>query len=234
MTKALSSLAVLALLVASCKQKPGGTCSAGTHVCEDGHTMLFCLEGKLAEMPCNGPDACTLNTKPNECDHTIANKGDACEEAEEPACTADKKQEVRCRQNHWAVAASCKGPLGCFFTGAKLHCDDDLADLGDPCEENGQLSCSVDKKALYKCDGTKYELASTCKGPKGCIIEGTSAHCDAHIAEVGDACRVERNLACTADQKTLLSCHDGRFKKEKGCGKPCSFAEGDTTKFDCP
>ena len=107
------------------------------------------------------------------------------------------------------------------------------------CAENlvfrNDLACSLDKKSLYKCDGTKYGVESTCKGPKGCAIEGTNVKCDHHVAELNDPCHVDGNFACAPDKKMLLVCKNNKFHKEKGCRGSCSFTErGDTTEFDCP
>jgi hypothetical protein len=231
----LAAFVALASLGGGCKPKPGGRCSTGQTACQDGRTELFCLDGKFTEMTCAGPDGCVASGKQVDCDNTIANKGDGCSETEDLACTADKKGELRCRGNHFAVASTCRGPTGCFFTGNKLHCDTDVADSNDPCEEKDDLACALDKKALYKCDGQKYDLDSTCRGPKGCSIEGNNVSCDHHVAELGDACRFESSYACTGDRKALLACHSGKFKQEKKCSRPCAFTDrGDQTEFDCP
>jgi hypothetical protein len=232
---AVGLFTVLLFAAAGCKPKPGGRCSIGAKACLDGHTSLICVDSKYTEAPCAGPDGCLQTGRQVDCDDTIASKGDSCDEPEDLACSADKKSELRCRSNHFVVASSCRGPTGCFFTGNKLHCDTDLADLSDPCEDKDDLACSLDKKALYKCDGAKYDTESTCRGPKGCVIEGTSVKCDHHVAEVGDACHTESAYACTSDRKTLLICRQNKFKKDKGCNKPCSFTDkGDSTEFDCP
>ena len=222
-------------LTTSCKAKPGGRCSGSQTACEDPHTGLFCLDGKYTEMTCNGPDGCVTSGKQVDCDNTIAAKGDGCSEPEDLACTADKKGELRCRGGHFVVASTCRGPTGCFFTGNKLHCDTDVADSNDPCEEKDDLACSVDKKALFKCDGQKYDMESSCRGPKGCSIDGNNVSCDHHVAELGDPCRFESSYACTGDRKALLACHALKFKQEKKCSKLCSFTDkGEQTEFDCP
>ncbi len=231
---ALAALA-LAALGTGCKPKVDGHCTAGQMACEDGHSALFCENGKYAEMTCSGPDGCAQSGKQVDCDNSIANKGDGCSEPEDLACTADKKGELRCRSDHFTLASTCRGPSGCFFTGNKLHCDTDVADSNDPCEEKDDLACSLDKKALYKCDGTQYQLDSTCRGPKGCVIAGNNVNCDHHVAEPSDLCRFEGSYACTSDRKALLACRTGKFKLEKKCGKPCSFTDrSDQTEFDCP
>src|SRR5437899_534740 len=184
---------LVALAGVGCKPKPGGRCGPSQVACFDPRTALFCLDGKFTEMTCGGPAGCTQSGKQIECDNTLANKGDGCAEQEDLACTADKKSELRCRGNKFVVASTCRGPTGCFFTGNKLHCDTDLADLSDPCEDKDDLACALDKKALYKCDGTKYAVESTCRGPKGCAIEGTSVKCDHHLAELNDVCHIDGN-----------------------------------------
>ena len=226
---------LLALTGVGCKAKPGGVCRPSQVACFNSSTALFCLDGKFSEMSCGGPAGCVQSGKQIECDNTLALKGDGCAEQEDLACTSDKKSELRCRGNKFVVASTCRGPTGCFFTGNKLHCDTDVADLADPCEDKDDLACAIDKKALYKCDGTKYATESTCRGPKGCAIEGTSVKCDHHLAELSDPCHIDGNFACTTDKKALLVCKAGKFHKEKGCKTSCSFTEhGDTTEFDCP
>jgi hypothetical protein len=225
----------LAIGGTGCKPKPGGRCGPSQVACFDKGTALFCLDGKFTEMSCGGPAGCVQSGKQVDCDNTLANKGEGCAEQEDLACTADKKNELRCRGNKFVVASTCRGPTGCYFTGNKLHCDTDVADLTDPCEDKDDLACSLDKKSLYKCDGATYKVESACKGPKGCQIEGTSVKCDHHLADLNDVCHVDGNFACAMDKKTLLVCKGNKFHKEKGCKNGCSFAEkGDTTEFDCP
>ncbi len=229
------ALLVLAAFASGCKAKLGGSCRAGQQACLDSANALFCLEGKFAEMTCGGPAGCAVSGKQVECDNTLAAKGDGCAEQEDLACSTDKKSELRCRGNKFTVASSCRGPTGCFFTGNKLHCDTDVADISDPCEEKDDLACALDKKALYKCDGATYKVESSCKGPKGCLIDGTNVKCDHHMADLNDACHVDGNFSCAMDKKTLLVCKGNKFHKEKACKGTCTFTEhGDTTEFDCP
>ena len=226
---------LFAAALGGCKPKLGGTCRASQVACLDGDTALFCIDGKFAEMSCGGPGGCAQTGKQVECDNTLATKGDGCAEQEDLACGMDKKSELRCRGNKFIVASTCRGPTGCFFTGNKLHCDTDVADLSDSCEDKDDLACALDKKALYKCDGTTYQVESSCKGPKGCQIDGTNVKCDHHLADLNDACHIDGNFACAMDKKSLLVCKGSKFHKEKACKTVCSFTErGDTTEFDCP
>jgi hypothetical protein len=217
--------------------KVGGTCTAADRLaCKDDHAALFCLGGTFTEMRCDGPRGCAPSGHGIQCDNTVARVGDGCAEEEDLACTLDGKAELRCRANKFVVASTCRGPTGCFFVhNTKLHCDTDLADLPDPCEDNGDLACALDGRALYKCNGTQYSVESSCKGPNGCRIAGTSVRCDHHVADLDDACHRDGNFACSADAQAILVCRSGKFVTQKACKKECSFVvRGDTTEFDCP
>src|SRR5262249_11295428 len=190
--------------------------------------------GKYVAAACGGEEGCTFSDQA-ECDNRIANVGDACVGENDLSCTPDARAELRCKRGHFVVASTCRGPTGCYFTTNKLHCDTDLADLPDPCEDADDLACALNGKALYKCDGSKYSVESTCRGPGGCSVNGTVVKCDHHIAELGDPCHVDGNFACTPKTDSLLVCKGHKFETEKRCKGPCSFeVKGDTTEFDCP
>ena len=48
-----------------------------------------------------------------DCDDSIANDGDACDTANEQACTADKKSMLVCKGNKFGSPTPCPGPAGC-------------------------------------------------------------------------------------------------------------------------
>ena len=168
----ITALALALALASGCKAKPGGRCSANQTACEDPHTGLFCLDGKFTEMTCGGPDGCVAAGKQVDCDNTIANKGDGCSESEDLACTADKKGELRCRGNHFIVASTCRGPTGCFFTGNKLHCDTDVADSNDPCEEKDDLACSVRQEGPLQVRRPEVRHREHLPRPQGVLDRG--------------------------------------------------------------
>jgi hypothetical protein len=210
-------------------------CTPSLLACQDARTALLCRNGAFVEMPCGGPDGCISVATGAECDDRIAREGDVCAEPEDLACTPDGRAELRCRNHAFVVASMCRGPTGCRFHGSKLHCDTDLAEATDPCEDPGDLSCSVDRKALYRCDGAKYEPVGTCRGPNGCRIDGSAVRCDHHVADPDDPCTTNGSYACTNDRASLLVCIGSRFIVEKACKAACTFAaKGETTEFNCP
>ncbi len=230
---------VLAVCAMGCKKKVGDTCKADQMACMDRQTALICVGGTFAPMQCRGAAGCTGASDAVLCDNKFGQAGDGCnKETSDLACASDKRGELRCKDNKLTLASSCRGPKGCYWESTTLHCDTDIADLGDPCEDENDLACSVDAKSLLKCKKEKYSVENTCKGPKGCKVDNTktppAVHCDDDIADVGDPCATEGDLACAADKKQLLSCHAGKFKLDSQCKKGCSYTEkDDKTTFDC-
>lgn len=226
----------LSVVGTGCKKKAAGdSCSPTQTTCQDKENALICVGGKLTVMQCRGSAGCSGSGETVSCDNKFASAGDGCsKETSDLACTMDKKGELRCRDNRLVLASSCRGPKGCWWEGSTLHCDTDTADLTDPCEDDDGLSCSTDAKALLKCTKGKYAVANTCKGPKGCRVDGTKVHCDDDLADVGDPCEAEQDYSCSMDKKQLLSCHGGQFKVERACKKECTSTDKDgKTTFDC-
>ena len=230
-------LTSLALLSTACfEKKVGGKCGTGQTACADKSSALFCLDGKFAAMTCRGPLGCTGGGGDVTCDNNLALENDGCDKEKDLSCSVDKKAELRCRSNKFAIASTCRGPKGCAFEGNTLHCDTDVALLNDVCEDEDDAACAADKKALLKCKGGNYALDNTCKGPKGCSVVGTEVHCDDDLADLGDTCVKEGDFACSMDQKSLLVCKAKKFafERKKCAGKGCSFVQhGDTTDFEC-
>jgi hypothetical protein len=242
MRRALVPLALLlvagsAFVIVGCKKKPGDTCKPEEMACLDPKAALICVNGAFAEMKCRGAAGCAASADAVSCDNKFAEVGDGCnKETSELACAGDKKGELRCKDNKLALASSCRGPKGCWWEGATLHCDTDVADLADPCEDDEDLACSTDGKALLKCKKDKYAVELSCKGPNGCKVDGTKVRCDDDVADVGDPCSGEGNYACTPDRKQLLACHAGKFKADQTCKKGCTYSredKSDKTTFDC-
>src|SRR5262249_32287789 len=163
-----------------------------------------CVGGKFTPMQCRGSAGCSGIGDAFSCDNKFGQVGDGCSaETSDLACTLDKKGELRCKDNKLALASTCRGEKGCYWDKMTLHCDTDIADPADLCEDEDDLACAVDGKALLKCKGQKYVTANTCKGPKGCKVDGTKVHCDDDIADPGDNCATEGDLACATDKKHL-------------------------------
>jgi hypothetical protein len=160
----------------------------GDYACSvDKKTALSCKDNKfVVEETCKGPRACTLKTDGLYCDNDIADPGDPCHTAGDYACTSDKKLALKCGDAHTMDPLnSCKGAKGCRVLEVpeqrrvEFICDDAVADVNDPCDEDGESACSIDRKALLKCAHNKFQLQGTCAG--GCSFDanGDKFTCDA-------------------------------------------------------
>jgi hypothetical protein len=236
-------LAVCALAVASsaCKGKPkaGDPCTATQGVCDDPKSMLACIKGVFTAMPCHGADGCTLKGNVSDCDNSISAAGDACDEAGDYACSTDMKTALTCKENKFVVEQTCKGTGACTLKKDGLYCDNDIADLGDPCHSVGDYACTSDAKLALRC-GDNHTMAplNTCKGAKGCRVKEipdlkkVDFVCDDAIADANDPCDENGEEACTMDRKGLLKCAGNKFLPETACAGGCSF-DGTGDKFQC-
>jgi hypothetical protein len=140
------------------------------------------------------------------------------------------------------ISVPCRGPKGCNGTGPSAACDDDLGTEGEACIMPGQgwtrgtnVACSMEQKAWLECASGKWKLVSSCKGPMGCAVKGSTLHCDDDYADIGDRCRTvadEVNVACTLDKTSLLVCRYDTFVLASPCKGPkgCS---SDSDKLHC-
>lgn len=186
---------VSVMAVLSCeakKPKVGAVCAIeqeGTFVCADAKTGLVCQASRRREIPCRGPKGCA-GEKNASCDTSLAREGDACVEAGDTVggtlrvCSENKSALLACRDGHRTLDLRCRGPKGCDPTkphpenGPDDACDRSLGEVGDACNTRGWDgeslgACSVDKKALLKCDkdeNGKLVVSRVCDGPKGCAV----------------------------------------------------------------
>jgi hypothetical protein len=220
--------------LAGCKKKVGDTCSPNQMACIDKTQALLCVNGKFALLGCRGGDGCKATGGEVACDNRVASEGDGCRD-DDLACTGDKARELSCKDHKFVVTSTCRGPNVCAFKGTTLYCDSDLAESGDPCEYDGNLSCSVDKKSELRCKGGEFIVENSCKGPKGCSITEATLHCDDNLADLNDPCKKEGDLACSMDKKSLYVCTGSRFRQKDLCPKRgCTYAErGNEVNFDC-
>jgi hypothetical protein len=231
---AVLSLVVGAMtLVGACKGKAagGGSCTGDEASCTDPQTLMACVNGTYLKASCGGPQGCTTNGTVIKCDNDFAAIGDGCVEPNDVSCTTDKKGEIGCVQNHFALKAACKGPKGCSVSGTTVSCDNDYSDVGDLCDKEGDYSCSSDRKSDV-----------TCKGPKACEVvpngAGADIKCDHDVAAVNDPCHSDGELACSPDKGMMLRCAGLKFTNYNACRGPkaCTFKEHTTRKtmeFDC-
>ena len=100
-------------------------------------------------------------------------------------------------------------------------------EVGAPCAIlDGDLSyaCTRDGSTRLQCRAGTFQVASTCKGPKGCTAASGKAVCDDDIGDVGDLCvqaPTDANYACSTDFSQEIKCDDGgRFQAWKSCRGP--------------
>ena len=85
---------------------------------------------------------------------------------------------LRCTRGHFVLASTCKGPGACkTFQNVKddttsVSCDENIADVGDPCDPAEQ-ACNSDGKTLLGCDTGKFRIAKSCAG--GCVAAGSGS-----------------------------------------------------------
>jgi hypothetical protein len=186
LTATVSGLLLLVLVQCNAlKQKPGDKCvSNGKFQCTDPSTALLCQTGTLVSMPCRGPHGCSGMGPGSNCDDDLGQVGEPCMSGatgENYSCQTDLKAQLVCTSGKWAINSTCKGPGGCKVIGEMVNCDDNFADVGDPCHSNASdanYSCTPDKKEMVVCTANKFVKAKVCHGAKGCHIEGNEVYCD--------------------------------------------------------
>jgi hypothetical protein len=226
-------ISILALIVLfgseACKPKPGASCStSGKFTCESATSALLCQAGVIVALPCRGPKGCQGTGASSECDDDLAEEGDSCAMGlnENYSCSTDHKKELVCKEGRFAVRRTCRGQNECSIQGNLIHCDDSIGDPGDACvEEPGEANyaCSVDKKLEIVCRAGKFETSNSCRGPKGCWIDGEMVRCDSSFAREGEICRPVDNNACSEDARNELHCSaQSRWVQKRECkGEGC-------------
>lgn len=167
------------------KQKAGDSCTHNNQlVCSDPSNALLCVNGTLQTNPCRGPHGCQGFGSASNCDDDLGQAGEGCimgSGGENYSCSTDLNSELICQNNKWVVESTCHGPGHCKVTGLTVNCDDDFADVGDPCKSSASdanYSCTMDKKTRIVCTANKFVTYDYCHGPKGCHIEGNIVYCD--------------------------------------------------------
>ena len=140
-------------------------------------------------------------------------------------CT--KEGALFCGEDGKLVATSCQGPNGCVQHGKAASCDQSLAVVGEPCEDQDNVACSVDKRSELDCKAKQWTLGATCKGAKGCELKGDELFCDHTLADKDDPCHRDGQIACTNDKSFILRCEGNVFKSIDSCRGPksCTFEE---------
>jgi hypothetical protein len=75
----------------------------------------------------------------------------------------------------------CRGPKGCFKSGAlAMTCDVSVAREREPCmnENEGKFACSEDLRAGLVCQQHRFERSRECTGARGCFVTNGQIACD--------------------------------------------------------
>ncbi len=156
--------------------------------------------------------------------------------AGESYCTKDGA--LFCGDDNKLQATACHGPKGCVQHGKSADCDVSLAVASESCEDNENLACAIDRKAVLECKDHVWTVDATCKGAKGCEAKGNELFCDHTYAEKDDPCRHEGQYACSSDKAFILKCDGTAMRPINSCRGPkgCTFeehAERKMTEFSC-
>ncbi len=146
----------------------------------------------------------------------------------------DKKTALSCQGGKF-VSVSCAGPLGCTKFQEHANCDTSVANEGDLCMGDGEdeYACSPDRKRAVVCKSGKYERYLECRGKGRCSVLGHTISCDTSVAAKGDPCKSQGTVACTEDQKMMLTCRDGKFDLYRYCrGMYGCFMKGESPSCD--
>jgi hypothetical protein len=218
----------LAVSLAACPQKPqlGGKCNAGQAACVDAKSGLFCsAEGTYKAMTCSGAGGCTLTGTKVECDNDVAEIGDGCDTPDDGACTADHKSLLQCKSDKFLLVDTCKGPGACKIDKGSVACDNNVADIGDPCSNKGNFACTSDKATALRCDDGHYASIQSCRGPNACVIVrpksgGAELECDYSVANENDPCIYPGYEACSSDKAKMFTCKGGKYTDATPCPGP--------------
>jgi len=220
---------VAALVLGACnKPKAGDACDVGQAVCVSPTDVMACQGGVFIAARCRGPGGCSKLGTRVSCDDAIADEGEICLEsnAENRACSGDKKASLLCAAGKFKTVQSCRGPNGCQIRGDAVTCDSKLAEKGDPCAAAGTFACTPNLKARLVCTPPparpgagelKFGFDRYCRGSSGC--HALDLGCDETISDVGDPCGVSGSFACTSDGRAELECQGGQYVKDHPCPK---------------
>lgn len=98
--------------------------------------------------------------------------------------------------------------------------------VGGNCSQEKEAECRGGSQALLCYKGKWMEVQ--CRGPKGCSEKGGVIECDESLAQVGDGCHDEGNLACSSDKKAIVSCSQGKWTQKDACGSKNCVVTGNT------
>lgn len=141
--------------------------------------------------------------------------GEPCAKAGESACL-DDKNALLCVGGKWEKLA-CRGLNGCMGVAPNAACTNDGYVDGEPCVDEGNYQCTLEKKAMLFCESGHWKTVEKCLGQNGCVANAKGAKCDNSISEAGAPCETENTYACATDAKTLLRCTQKKLVPSASC-----------------
>jgi hypothetical protein len=152
---------------------------------------LVCKGGAfIVAETCKGSGACKIAGDAIVCDNDISDPGDPCRTKGDYACTGDKRMVLRCNGGIMAPLNTCRGPKACTIidhpaeNNVEFACDDSIAIVGDPCDTEKEEACSMDRRSILVCEGSRFGSPQPCGGPSGCSYEERT---DSYSCDRGEA-----------------------------------------------
>ena len=237
MKKLVVLLACVAVLGGCKKAKEGAKCDAkgqmlghGPGDCIDKGSALVCVDGTFQKVKCqSSPIGCKKIAGSVSC-NVITDEGEPCTADKKVACSTDNKKMLDCVDGKWKMRMPCSQL--CVDNVQGVRCENAEGSEGDACtaQQKDQGVCNKDKDKLLVCDGSKFVVASTCRGQNHCRAIGKKLDCDTSMAEIDDPCEEKDALSCDTAKKTLLQCDGKKFVKKKPCKTRCNNA---FNKYSC-
>jgi hypothetical protein len=164
-----------------CNEPDDAACSV------EKNSALQCKSGKFVFVEaCKGPNGCQYKNDKIYCDNDISDLGDPCIAEGDLACSADLKSLLQCEGGSFKAVNACRGPRACAVHEhpeqgkVSFDCDDSVAEVNDPCDQNGEEACTADKRMLLQCRNNHVAFEKNCHGPGGCSRDATNkVTCDA-------------------------------------------------------
>jgi hypothetical protein len=112
--------------------EPGDLCTLeGDAACKsDRAAFMKCVKGTFQiTNACRGPRRCVVTEKPAEnkeqfeCDDSVTQPGDPCEEEGETSCGADGRSLDTCKQHKIVAAESCPRDAACAWSAERKRFD---------------------------------------------------------------------------------------------------------------
>ena len=107
--------------------EPGDPCGQqGTYACSsDSKAMLLC-DGSAVVLAssCRGPEGCHIQreTRKVDCDDSVAQEGDPCDQPKRIACAVGGRAELVCLESRYVKKRDCRR-TDCRLEGSELFCD---------------------------------------------------------------------------------------------------------------